>query len=59
MENLTKRSEITAKTLKAGEVNYKGHRIGFCKNEKAYFRGRWFDAGMDYYATIEDLKTAI
>jgi hypothetical protein len=59
MKKITKRSEIKAKTLKMGDVDYKGHRIGFCKKENAYIRGSWFNKGVDYYATIKDLKTAI
>ena len=59
MTTLKNKSEITAKNLKGQDCDYKGRRLGFDRDENLYIKGSHFNAGVDYFETIEDLKISL
>ena len=59
MKAITKKSEITAKELKANDLDYKGQRLGFDKSESLYFTGSHFNSAITYYRTIGELKSVL
>jgi len=59
MKTLKRKSEITAKTLKNNNCDYKGHRVGYDKKNGVYIIGSHFNTPVNYYETITDLKMAL
>lgn len=56
MKTLTRKSQITAKELKTNDVDFKGNRLGFDKDEKLYLVGSHFNTQVTYYGTVAELK---
>ena len=58
MKTLTKKSEITARELKANNCIYLNNNIGFIKKDNLYFIGSvWTSQIYSYHESLEELKS--